>query len=427
MAVGVALAACGGGGYGSTSYEASSADGAGYAGGESVYVPPARSAHAYTTPSGTTVIVPGVQQGVVIEAHREPPPQAGLLTAASVGDCDRRDNYLDYLRRHPSEMSRSSIDLSRRMRFRVVDGSGRPVNAARVSVGGVSGLTHADGVWDFFPSLSMPQGASAVPVVVESGQARVELVANVPSSGDAPDVTVQLRGQTALAPAHLDLAFLIDVTGSMEDELRYVNREVADIVQRVRAAAPQTRIRVGATFYRDRVDARPVEQIPFGEDVSGFGQAMQRVFASGGGDYPEDVDTGLEVALHRMEWSEGNAVRVLVWVADAPPQHYADQQFTHRHAMAEASARGIRVLPVAASGADRMTEYVMRAIGAFTSTPYVYITDDSGIGGPHMDADTDRVAVETLNRLLVRLLIADLNGEGMHEPGAFGPRAGQES
>jgi hypothetical protein len=45
----------------------------------------------------------------------------------------------------------------------------------------------------------------------------------------------------------------------------------------------------------------------------------------------------------------------------------------------------------------------------------VYLTDESGIGNPHMEAGTDRVAVERFNDLLTRLIIADLRGQGMHE------------
>ena len=60
-------------------------------------------------------------------------------------------------------------------------------------------------------------------------------------------------------------------------------------------------------------------------------------------------------------------------------------------------------------------------MGAMTSTPYVYLTDDSGIGNPHLEADTDRVAVEYFNDLLTRLLVSDMQGQGMHEPAGFGP------
>jgi hypothetical protein len=165
-----------------------------------------------------------------------------------------------------------------------------------------------------------------------------------------------------------------------------------------------------------------VQQIPFTTDVTGFAAAMQGVSAGGGGDYPEDMNAGLEAALSRQPWSDGTAVRVLVLVADAPPQHYPDENFTYREAMRDAATRGIRVLPVAASGADRTVEYLFRALGAFTSTPYVYLTDDSGVGAPHMEADTDRVAVERFADLLTRLVTSDLAGRGMHEPGPLGPQ-----
>jgi hypothetical protein len=353
------------------------------------------------------------------------------LTAASVGDVDRRGPYLDYLRRHGDEREQLGLDLSRRMRFRVIDAQNRPVNDARIALSGagvqLTGRTHADGYWDFFPSMSAPQASGALTVRADVAGVGTQAVVALPSAGDGGDVTVRLPA--IIAPpsmsggAALDLGFLIDVTGSMEDELRYVNREVASIVQRVQAAAPGARIRVGATFYRDRLDDVRVAQIPFSTNVPGFAAAMQGVAAGGGGDYPEDMDAGLEAAMTHMAWSDGPAVRVLVVIADAPPQHYPDAQYHYRQAMADASRRGIRLLPVAASGADRSVEYLFRAMGAFTSTPYVYLTDDSGIGNAHMEADTDRVAVERFADLLTRMVISDLRGQGMHEPGPLGPQS----
>ena len=41
-----------------------------------------------------------------------------------------------------------------------------------------------------------------------------------------------------------------------------------------------------------------------------------------------------------------------------------------------------------------------------------------------MEADTDRVGVERFNDLLTRLVISDLRGQGMHEPGTLGHAAG---
>lgn len=301
---------------------------------------------------------------------------SAMLTAASVGDVDRRDNYLSYLGRHPTEASEIDLDMRRRVRIRVLDQQQRPVNDARVEVVGAatqaSGRTHADGYWDYYPSV-YGAGAGRAQVRITSNQQVVTGQLDIADHGDGPDRTFVVRRATA-APQALDLAFAIDVTGSMEDELRYVNSEIGSIVQRIQRELPETSVRVGATFYRDRSDRQVIQELPFTTDVTGFARAMQSVRASGGGDYPEDLNAGLEAALSRLQWSEGNAVRVLVVIADAPPKRYHDAQFTYRHAMLDAAARGIRILPVAASGSDRTVEYLFRAMGAYTSTPYVYST-----------------------------------------------------
>ena len=350
----------------------------------------------------------------------EQQPAMRVLTAATVPDVDRRPQHLAYLARHPGEAAQLGLNLSRRVRFRVVDGQDRPVHDAAITLIGqgyrVSGRTHADGYWDFFPSVSATQAAGSATLYVQIGSVTVQAAVPVPAQGDGRDVLVRLPQASATAPAALDLAFLIDVTGSMSDELRYVNEEVVGIVNRVREAVPNTQVRVAATFYRDRGDTAPISQIDFTQNIGAFVGHMRVVQASGGGDYPEDLNLGLGAALTTLQWRNTPAVRVLVVIADAPPQRYADFPYTYHNAMVDASARGIRILPVAASGADRVVEYLFRAMGAFTSTPYVYLTDDSGVGNTHMEADTDRISVEMFSDLLTRLLVADLQGQGMHEP-----------
>ncbi len=378
------------------------------------------------TPLTPTTVTVTVETPAPLPTDPEPQPQqvpTRVLTAASVGDHDRRGNYLEFLQRHGSQARRFDLDMTRRVRFQVLDARNQPVNDARVfvSVGNqtVEGRTHADGVWDFFPGVSARWAQGPADVRVVGAGASAQLRVYLPGRGDGQDITLRLDAVRQERPHILDLAFLIDVTGSMEDELRYVNAEVVDIVARVRREAPEVSVRVGAVFYRDRTDSVPLQRIAFTRDVQGFAAAMQTVRASGGGDYPEDLDAGLHAAMRGLRWSDGNAARVLVVIADAPPQRYSTQ-YGYRQAMAEASARGIRLLPVAASGSNREVEFLFRAMGSFTSTPYVYLTDDSGVGNPHLEADTDRVAVEYFNDLLTRLMVSDVRGRGMHEPGAFG-------
>jgi Mg-chelatase subunit ChlD len=339
---------------------------------------------------------------------------------------DRFENYMSYLNRHRSEQNALGLVMDQRVRIRVVDSAGRPVADAPLKLvlpwARVQGRTHCDGYWDFFPRVSGVQGGGEAQVTVDAGNQIVRTRIQIPHGTGTREYLVRLPHQSVGMPKQLDLAFLIDITGSMGDELRYVNREVVSIVHRVRAAVPDVRVRVGGVFYRDRGDDVRLQRLPFTSNAHTFSNSMTRITAGGGGDYPEDMNAGLEMAMRGLDWSRGRAARVLVVIADAPPQSYADAQYRYGDAMRDASARGIRLLPVAASGANRTVEYLFRAMGAFTSTPYVYLTDDSGIGNPHMEADTDRVAVEKFNELLIRMIVSDLRGKGMHEPGAFGPQ-----
>jgi hypothetical protein len=378
-----------------------------------------RDAVTITTTTTTTVapVVAAVQPvPVVVEQQTN----AGMLTAATVGDHDRRGAFMEYLGRHPGERSMLGLDMTRRVRFRVLDGQGQPVHDARITLSGsgaqIAGRSHSDGVWDFYPGLYGTQVGGAMTMQVQSSAGQTQASVDVPFGGDGQDVTVRMPGSNQnSAPRTLDLGFMIDVTGSMGDELHYIHAELSHIVQRVQQSVQGITVRVGATFYRDRTDPVVVQQIPFTTNVPGFVSMMGTIAAGGGGDYPEDMNAGLAASMNNLRWTEQNAIRVLVLVADAPPQHYGDENFTYHSAIQHASAQGIRLLPVAASGSDRSVEYLFRSMGAATSSPYVYLTDESGIGGPHMEADTDRVAVERFNDCLTRLVISDLRGQGMHE------------
>ncbi|HTM23286.1 MAG TPA: carboxypeptidase regulatory-like domain-containing protein [Kofleriaceae bacterium] len=346
--------------------------------------------------------------------------RAGRLTATTVPDADRYDAYVDFLGRHREEWEVDHLIMDRRLRVRVVDQDGDPVNDAVIRVdGGRYGRTHADGVWDHFPGVDAGAGATVrLEVFGFPGGQRVirsEGTVALAAHGDS-QITVRLPLRAEL-PRALDLAFAIDVTGSMGDEMTYLQSELLDVIARIRAAVPGVSIRVGAVAYRDRGDTVPLACRDLDGDVDAFMAWLATLRADGGGDYPEDVEAAMAAAMGQLTWREGNVDRVLVLLGDAPPQRYQDAAYRMVDGARAARARGIRILPVAASGADRSVEYLFRALGAYTSTPYVYLTDDSGIGEDHLEADTDRIDVEHFNDLLVRLVVSDLRGDGMHAPG----------
>ena len=50
--------------------------------------------------------------------------------------------------------------------------------------------------------------------------------------------------------------------------------------------------------------------------------------------------------------------------------------------------QGIRIVPVMSSGADETTETLCRHLALYTGGQFVFLTDDSGVGGSHREPVT---------------------------------------
>ena len=219
-------------------------------------------------------------------------------------------------------------------------------------------------------------------------------------------------GQTTVRPARfesrrrssrraVDIGFLVDATGSMGDEMTFLQSEIKDIVRRVRGTEPDLDIRVSVVFYRDRGDEFITKSLPFTRNIDETVSFIAGTNANGGGDYPEDMNAGLE-AMMRQGWSRDAVPQMLFLLADAPPQQYAGADYTYHEAIQDAAASGIAIFPVAASGVDKPTEFLFRAMAVMTGGKYVFLTDDSGVGESHEEPDISGYQVEKLNDLMVR-------------------------
>ena len=76
--------------------------------------------------------------------------------------------------------------------------------------------------------------------------------------------------------------------------------------------------------------------------------------------------------------------------------------------MAAAAERGVRIVPLAASGVDKELEFLLRFTAIATGGTYTFLTNDSGIGGNHVEPTIGEYQVEILNDLLVRVISAAL-------------------
>src|SRR5690606_18417442 len=117
----------------------------------------------------------------------------------------------------------------------------------------------------------------------------------------------------------------------------------------------------------------------------------------GGGDYPEAMDIALDTAINALSWSENARSRILFLVLDAPPHQGQEVNDRLQRLIHQAAEKGVRIVPIGASGIDKSTEYLMRALALGTNGTYAFLTDHSGIGNPHIKPTTDSYDVETLN------------------------------
>ncbi len=202
----------------------------------------------------------------------------------------------------------------------------------------------------------------------------------------------------------VDIAFVVDATGSMGDEIAYLKAELADVVRQVKRDNQQLEVRLGSVFYRDFGDAYVTRTFPFDKSLKKNVEFIKNQEADGGGDTPEAVEEGLAAAIDSMAWSDNAVTRLLFLVLDAPP-HLTDKNIEKLQRLtAKAAEKGIRIIPIAASGVDQNTEFLMKTFAVATGGTYTFLTDDSGIGGGHLKATTEKHEIELLNALLVRLI-----------------------
>lgn len=212
---------------------------------------------------------------------------------------------------------------------------------------------------------------------------------------------------SAVLDNELEIMLVVDTTGSMGDELSFLCNELAGVVTRV-AAAIDCDIRLGLIFYRDEGDKYVTRKFDFTDVTSpdGLNAVVKNIRAQnseGGGDYPEAVDAALKEAVD-AEWHADSKTKLLFQVLDAPYHDEQENQSRFSAAVASAAQKGIRIIPVAASGLNTLGQYTMRSAALLTGGTYTFLTDDSGIGDSHEIPDVGEYTTEYLSDLMVRLI-----------------------
>ena len=207
------------------------------------------------------------------------------------------------------------------------------------------------------------------------------------------------------AAEDVDVFFIFDATGSMGDELQYLQAEMKDVIARAKEATGGLNIRTGAVVYRDHQDEYLTRISRLTDDIKTTQTFIDKQQASGGGDYPEAVPEALMAAMNSAGWDANARARIAFLILDAPCHRDSATIALLHEQVLNAAALGVRIVPVVCSGIGESGELLVRSIALATNGTSFFLTDDSGIGHPHLKPTTDSLKVEHLNDMMVRTIV----------------------
>jgi len=309
------------------------------------------------------------------------------------------------------------VDVSERLLVKVVDKGGKSLPNCLVEAKSADGkvlarsVTYADGTTQFFPADASPKGAADYVLA-----ATCDKTTRSGQASRAGKRTSEVRFDTArVVPARVpvDVAIVLDTTGSMGSQIDRLKKTLQAIHFQLTELPTKPDIRFGLVAYRDRGDDYVTRVTQFTADVGVFQKQIDKLDADGGGDTPEDLQAGLEKAMHELSWRP-DAVRVGFVVADAIPHTDYGEKYDYREAMREALGHGIKWVTVGAGGLPLEGEVIFRQMAQFTMGEYVFVTeggggDSEGGGGEASHHVGANYLVENLDQAIVRIVRRELS------------------
>jgi Mg-chelatase subunit ChlD len=348
-----------------------------------------------------------------IASPQPAPPNLAPVTAGMVDDNAAFAEYLAFRQRTQVEHRERAV--RERYLLEVNDAQGHGVPDAEVAVQAANGATtwlrtdaagkgwiHPDAfdsAHSRFYEVTVRQGAKTATAVLQRGQ--------------KSSVEVHLAQARLVQQARLDLVFLVDATGSMDDEIDKLKSSLRSITTEVAQLPSHPDLCLGLVAYRDRGDAFVVRSHDLTNDVTAFQGVLNALQAGGGGDEPEAMNEALHEAVHHISWRGEQTTRMVVLVADAPPHlDYGGPQYDDD--MMAALGKGIKLMAVGASGLNKQGEYIQRQMAQYTGGRFIFLTyadasNPASGAGRETVHDVRNYSVQTLDKLIVRLVREELD------------------
>jgi hypothetical protein len=182
----------------------------------------------------------------------------------------------------------------------------------------------------------------------------------------------------AAAKPAVEVAFVLDTTGSMASLIEGAKRKIWTIATTIIDENPGAEIRMGLVAYRDIGDEYVTRRVELTTDIQDLYARLLELRARGGGDWPESVNEALHEGITKLNWTQGPEVsRIIFLVGDAPPHMDYAQDVKYPEALKIAKEREIVVNAVQA-GEARDTMRVWREIAQMGNGVYIPIPQDGG-------------------------------------------------
>lgn len=323
-------------------------------------------------------------------AESRPAPVQPVFAGVRAGEWDDNANYRDFLGyiKNSQSLGIEKLDVSARRFVVVQDKDGNGVPSCKVTISDPQGqktatlTTAASGRAVLFPGVFGMSGKL-------TAKTSCLKQASAETSFDAADSdgVVQLKLGAARAdvskPA-IDVVFVLDTTGSMSEEIEGVKATLKAVLSKLDQSV---KVRVGLVEYKDREDSFVTKTYALTSDVASLSSSIAGIRAAGGGDTPEDVNSGLSVAVNQMQWNDKAVARLAFLIADAPPHLDYEDGTPYGTSAKKAAEKGIKVFTVAASGMGKMGQAVFRQIAQLTGGTNMFVL--RGGAGPQSTGGGD--------------------------------------
>ena len=338
-----------------------------------------------------------------------PGGKAGILTAGEWNDLDHWDFWSGLMGSQDyGGMSQYwRMYTPRRVAVRVADAAGKRLPALRITLEQNqkvlwSTLTDNQGEADLWVDPFHAQAGTDNLVLTIDGkpQASAPKLSPWNVQQEEAEVNFYIVDKAKAPEKRADIAFIVDATGSMGDEIEFLKKDLINILDRAKGGLGEIELRTATVFYRDTEDEYVTKFSPFTDDYRKTIQYIAMQYADGGGDLPEAVHTALEAGLQNLAWNTSARARI-AFLAHQDHQGVVESL---QASIREYAKQGVKLIPVFCSSPSKECEFMCRFFAVLTGGTYVFLTDDSGVGGDHIEASVGDFQVEPLNDLLVRLI-----------------------